>query len=95
MAKNHWKIIRYGESSKPRTGKAFVIKRKNIDPELKRIALNVSKLIGKGLYGIDIKEYNGKYYVIEANDNPNIDYGIEDRKDKDIYEKIIKFLTKK
>lgn len=94
MAKNHWKIIKYGESSKPRTGHAFVIKRKDINPELKSIAVKVAKIIGRGLYGIDIKEYNGKYYVIEANDNPNIDAGVEDRKDNDIYEKIIKFLTR-
>ncbi len=95
MAKNHWKIIRYGESSKPRTGRAFVIRRKKMNPELKNIALGVAKLIGKGLYGIDIKEYKKRYYVIEANDNPNIDYNIEDRKDKDVYERIIRFLTRK
>ena len=71
-----------------------MIKRKDINPELKSIAVKVAKIIGRGLYGIDIKEYNGKYYVIEANDNPNIDAGVEDRKDNEIYEKIIKFLTR-
>jgi glutathione synthase/RimK-type ligase-like ATP-grasp enzyme len=34
--------------------------------------------MGKGLYGIDVKEVNGKALVIEINDNPNIDFGVED-----------------
>ncbi len=34
--------------------------------------------MGKGLYGIDIKEVNSKALVIEINDNPNIDAGVED-----------------
>ena len=34
--------------------------------------------MGKGLYGIDIKEVNSKPLVIEINDNPNIDHGVED-----------------
>ena len=28
---------------------------------------------------MDVKEINGKGYVIEVNDNPNIDSGIEDK----------------
>jgi len=31
------------------------------------------------LYGVDLKEVNGKGYVIEVNDNPNIDSGVEDK----------------
>ena len=34
--------------------------------------------MGKGLYGIDVKEVEGKALVIEINDNPNIDFGVED-----------------
>jgi glutathione synthase/RimK-type ligase-like ATP-grasp enzyme len=30
------------------------------------------------LYGVDIKSQGSKHYVIEVNDNPNIDFGIED-----------------
>ena len=42
-------------------------------------ALKATKLIGNGLYGVDIKEVNKKFYVIEVNDNPNLDAGIEDK----------------
>jgi glutathione synthase/RimK-type ligase-like ATP-grasp enzyme len=42
------------------------------------MALKSAKLMGKGLYGIDIKVVNNIPMVIEINDNPNIDFGVED-----------------
>jgi len=49
-----------------------------------------------GLYGIDIKEVNGQPLVIEINDNPNIDYGVEDVYYGDeVYQQIIKALLKR
>jgi glutathione synthase/RimK-type ligase-like ATP-grasp enzyme len=42
-------------------------------------ALKATLPIGKGLYGVDVKEKDGKGYVIEVNDNPNIDSGVEDK----------------
>jgi hypothetical protein len=31
-----------------------------------------------GLFGVDVKEFEGKPYVIEVNECPNIDHGVED-----------------
>ena len=42
-------------------------------------ALKAANLIGDGLYGVDIKQSSGNFYVIEVNDNPNIDAGVEDK----------------
>ncbi|MDY6840735.1 MAG: hypothetical protein SV429_04395, partial [Pseudomonadota bacterium] len=42
-------------------------------------ALNATKLIGNGLYGVDIKQSGNRVAVIEVNDNPSIDAGVEDR----------------
>ena len=44
-----------------------------------KAALRVAALIGNGLYGVDLKEVNGKPMVIEVNDNPSIDDGVEDQ----------------
>jgi glutathione synthase/RimK-type ligase-like ATP-grasp enzyme len=44
-----------------------------------RTALKAANLIGDGLYGVDLKETRDGVLVIEVNDNPNIDTGIEDR----------------
>ncbi len=63
------------------------------NPRLLRVALDASNAIGKSLYGVDIKEVSGEYYVIEVNDNPNIDAGNEDQCNPDIYKEIIKHLA--
>ena len=42
-------------------------------------ALKAANVVGQGLYGVDIKELDKKAYVLEVNDNPNIDYKIEDQ----------------
>ena len=41
-------------------------------------AVKAANLIGKGLYGVDLKMVDDKAYVIEINDNPSIDHGLED-----------------
>ncbi|MDU5676888.1 MAG: RimK family alpha-L-glutamate ligase, partial [Pseudomonas aeruginosa] len=41
-------------------------------------ALEAAGLIGDGLYGVDLKQAGDKVLVIEVNDNPNIDAGVED-----------------
>lgn len=41
-------------------------------------ALKATQPIGNGLYGVDVKEKDGKGFVIEVNDNPSIDRGVED-----------------
>ena len=41
-------------------------------------AIRAANLVGDGLYGVDLKETAEGVFVIEINDNPNIDRGIED-----------------
>jgi glutathione synthase/RimK-type ligase-like ATP-grasp enzyme len=40
--------------------------------------VRAATLIGDGLYGVDLKQVGDRCYVIEVNDNPNIDAGNED-----------------
>jgi glutathione synthase/RimK-type ligase-like ATP-grasp enzyme len=42
-------------------------------------ALRAANLIGDGFYGVDLKETPDGVYVIEVNDNPSIDAGVEDK----------------
>ena len=58
---------------------AFFTPKEKVPKKILSVALKAAKLMGKGLYGIDVKEVNGKPLVIEINDNPNIDVGVEDR----------------
>ncbi len=74
-------------------GDTIAVQRESISPELKEICITLSKCVGKGLYGLDVKEIDNGYKVIEINDNPSIYEGYEDAIDKDIYEKIITALV--
>jgi glutathione synthase/RimK-type ligase-like ATP-grasp enzyme len=74
-------------------GRTISIKRENAPADLKRTALKACEVVGRGLYGVDIKEIDGKYIVVEVNDNPSIYAGHEDLRNKDLYGKILAYLT--
>jgi glutathione synthase/RimK-type ligase-like ATP-grasp enzyme len=57
------------------------------------VALKACDVIGNGLYGVDVKEHDDNYVVVEVNDNPSIYSGYEDYRNKDLYGKIIQYLT--
>jgi len=74
-------------------GRTISLKRDHAPLKLKETALKAAGIVGKGLYGVDLKEVDGKYVVVEVNDNPSIYAGYEDLRDKDIYDKIIAYLV--
>ncbi|MEM2916828.1 MAG: RimK family alpha-L-glutamate ligase [Candidatus Bathyarchaeia archaeon] len=75
-------------------GRTISLKRDHAPLKLKETALKAASVVGKGLYGVDIKEIDhGKYVVVEVNDNPSIYAGYEDLRDRDIYDKIIAHLV--
>ncbi|MET4575426.1 hypothetical protein [Ottowia thiooxydans] len=58
-------------------------------------ACKSASLVGDGFYGVDIKVQAGKAFVIEINDNPNLDAGVEDAKQGDeVYRKILRNLLR-
>ncbi len=84
MASAHWQILNWNaQEEDSRTGNVEVMAVDQAPSGLLKTALKATSLIGKGLYGVDMKEIDGKYYVIEVNDNPSIDAGIEDKVLKD------------
>lgn len=90
MAQNHWQIVDWKKNGQPREGKSETIAVKDAPKGLIEIALKATALIGSGLYGVDIKEIDNKFYIIEINDNPNIDAGVEDKVVKNgLYNKIM------
>jgi len=62
-----------------------------VPAEVIELGRKAGNAIGKGLYGVDIKESNGKLYVIEVNDNPSLEGG-EDAHYPDMFQKIISYL---
>jgi glutathione synthase/RimK-type ligase-like ATP-grasp enzyme len=83
MARGHWQIIQHSAAGPRQYGKAEVVPVELAPRKAVQAALKAANLIGDGLYGVDVKQSNGSFYVIEVNDNPNLDAGVEDRILKD------------
>jgi glutathione synthase/RimK-type ligase-like ATP-grasp enzyme/ribosomal protein S18 acetylase RimI-like enzyme len=79
MAEGHWQIYNWHpENPANHSGLSEPVALADVPEAVLKAAVKSSALIGDGLYGVDLKEVNGKVYVIEINDNPNIDVGVED-----------------
>jgi glutathione synthase/RimK-type ligase-like ATP-grasp enzyme len=77
MARGHWQIADHSKG-KPREGDADTLAPEDTPKSVIRTALKAANAIGDGLYGVDLKQSGRKVLVIEVNDNPNIDAGVED-----------------
>jgi glutathione synthase/RimK-type ligase-like ATP-grasp enzyme len=94
MAKKHWQILRHKADGTTDEGrfKAFTIDQ--VPPEVLDAGVRAAALIGDGLYGVDLKETSNGVYVIEINDNPNLEHGIEDAAGKaDIWNRLTRWFT--
>jgi glutathione synthase/RimK-type ligase-like ATP-grasp enzyme len=96
MAEGHWQIYNHGaKGKKKQTGKHETIAIGAVPKKVMDTALKAARLIGNGLYGVDLKENEHGVYVIEVNDNPNIDKGVEDTVEGDeLYSRIIEHFEK-
>ena len=79
MARRHWQIVkRDATSSEREEGGTDGVPIDEVPPAVLEAALQSARLMGDGLYGVDLKEVDGQPMVIEVNDNPSIDAGCED-----------------
>jgi glutathione synthase/RimK-type ligase-like ATP-grasp enzyme len=97
MAKDHWQIYNWeGEKEVDTSGDSETIPFEEVPFPVLHTAMKAANLIGDGLYGVDLKEIDGKAYVIEVNDNPSIDFGIEDKiLKKELYLTIVKSIKRR
>ncbi|MFM1873181.1 MAG: Alpha-aminoadipate--LysW ligase LysX [Planctomycetota bacterium] len=80
MADGHWQILKRDPTTQEKDfGRAETLPVEQAPPRVVKAALKAANTIGRGLYGVDLKEVGGKVYMIEVNDNPNIDAGFEDQ----------------
>jgi glutathione synthase/RimK-type ligase-like ATP-grasp enzyme len=83
MARGHWQVQKVEKAKRPNYGKVDTLDVQHAPPALMDLAVRAANLIGDGLYGIDVKEADGRFLIIEINDNPSIDAGNEDAVLKD------------
>lgn len=80
MARDHWQIYNHDSGqSVGHSGRFETIPTFETPRAVLKAALKACAIIGKGLYGVDLKQRNNQIYVIEVNDNPSIEHGVEDQ----------------
>ncbi len=91
MAAGHWQIVRHAPGCDGyEEGPVQAVAVAEAPEVVVKLALRAANLIGDGLYGVDIKQVGGRCYVIEVNDNPNVDADNEDGVLKDaLYREIM------
>ena len=78
MAPGHWQVIKRDPSTRIE-GQTVALAVAEAPELVVNTAVRAANLIGSGLYGVDLKEVGRHCYLIEVNDNPNIDAGNEDQ----------------
>jgi glutathione synthase/RimK-type ligase-like ATP-grasp enzyme len=89
MSKKHWQIVHYDASGRFTEGGFRAWPVEEAPAAVVAVALRAANLIGDGLYGVDVKQNREGVYVIEVNDNPNVEAGVEDGVLKDKLYKLI------
>jgi glutathione synthase/RimK-type ligase-like ATP-grasp enzyme len=78
MIKEHWQIMKHDPSGKSDAGRFKTLAVADVPAAVINAATAAAGLIGDGLYGVDLKQSDKGVFVIEVNDNPNIESGVED-----------------
>jgi len=79
MARSHWQIYKQHGTGRVSGGRWDSLPVEEAPSGVVQLALRAANAIGDGLYGVDIKSLPDRDVVIEVNDNPSIDRGVEDQ----------------
>jgi len=79
MAHEHWQIYNWSERNEDKsTGDTKTFQLDQVPHKVMDMAVRAANAVGDGLYGVDLKQIGSQVVIMEINDNPNIDHGIED-----------------
>jgi len=96
MARGHWQIVKHRPDGSAREGGFRTFDLDKAPAQLVDIAVRAVGPIGEGFYGVDIKETDHGFIVMEVNDNPNLEHGIEDQVGKDeIWIRLLKWFVER
>jgi glutathione synthase/RimK-type ligase-like ATP-grasp enzyme len=79
MAPGHWKVNQVTEGQRLIEGRTEAMAVGEAPSQVIAMAVRAANLIGRGLYGVDLKQVEDRVYLIEVNCNPNLDAGNEDQ----------------
>lgn len=89
MSRGHWQIYKHNANGRVVSGGFRTLAIEDTPRKVLDVATRAANLIGNGLYGVDVKQSGDTALVIEVNDNPNIDSGVEDLYLKDELYRIV------
>lgn len=90
MSRGHWQIYNHGANAQQRSGGFKTLPIRDAPNDVVKLALKATAPIGDGLYGVDIKQAKDRIVVLEMNDNPSIDAGVEDAYlGEDLYRRVM------
>jgi len=78
-SRGHWQIVNHKDDGTVVAGGFQTLAIEDAPKHVVELAIRAAGLIGNSLYGVDLKETDKGVFVIEINDNPSIDQGIEDK----------------
>jgi glutathione synthase/RimK-type ligase-like ATP-grasp enzyme len=94
MARGHWQVVKYKPDGSSHEGGFRAFDLDQAPRDLIDIAVRAAKPIGDGFYGVDLKQTDRGIVVMEVNDNPNLEHGIEDTVGKDeIWMRLLKWFV--
>ncbi len=78
-SRGHWQIVNHKGDGTATYGGFETLPVEHAPKHVVELAIKAAALIGDSLYGVDLKETDKGVFVIEINDNPSIDQGVEDK----------------
>jgi len=78
MSRGHWQIYNHAAKGDAKSGGFETLPVDRAPPEVVKLALKATSAVGHGFYGVDLKQVDDRPVVIEVNDNPSVDAGVED-----------------
>ncbi len=91
FALDRWKVMQRGGEGEAAVTRG--IPRDEAPAKLIDVALAASNAISNSLHGVDLKEIDGEFTVIEVNDNPTIAATEEDQANPEIYTEVVRYLA--
>ena len=91
FAVDRWKVMQRGGEGESAVTRG--IPRDEAPKKLIDVALAASNAISNSLHGVDLKEIDGEFFVIEVNDNPTIAATEEDQANPEIYTEVVRYLA--
>ncbi len=96
MARKHWQIVKHNAGARPVEGRFRTYAVEDAPAEVVQTGVAAARLIGDGFYGVDLKQTDRGVFVIEINDNPNLDHGVEDSVGRDeVWRKLVRWFLKR